>query len=219
VVTVTVHLLTRRAARVMNCGMARMARLVVPVVTVTVHLLTRRAARVMNCGMARMARLVVPGIPHHVTQRGNGRAPTFFSEGDYRLYLDLLAEHCAGAGVEVWAWVLMPNHTHLVLTPSDEDGLRAALSRTHRRYADTFTRERSDRDTSGRGGSAAWPWTKRIWRRQSATWRSTRCARGWSSTPATGDGRASTPIWGWWRTMALRRPRRCSSASAARQSG
>jgi putative transposase len=135
VVTVTVHLLTRRAARVMNCGMARMARLVVPVVTVTVHLLTRRAARVMNCGMARMARLVVPGIPHHVTQRGNGRAPTFFSEGDYRLYLDLLAEHCAGAGVEVWAWVLMPNHTHLVLTPSDEDGLRAALSRTHRRYA------------------------------------------------------------------------------------
>ena len=29
----------------------------------------------------------------------------------------------------------MPNHVHLVLVPSDRDGLRAALARTHRRYA------------------------------------------------------------------------------------
>jgi putative transposase len=29
----------------------------------------------------------------------------------------------------------MPNHVHLILTPSDEDGLRAALARTHRRHA------------------------------------------------------------------------------------
>jgi len=27
--------------------------------------------------MARLARFVVPGIPHHVTQRGNGRQQTF----------------------------------------------------------------------------------------------------------------------------------------------
>ena len=85
--------------------------------------------------MARMARLVVPGIPHHVTQRGNGRARTFFSDEDYALYRDLLAEHCKAAGVEVWGWVLMPNHVHLILTPSDEDGLRRALAPTHRRYA------------------------------------------------------------------------------------
>jgi putative transposase len=60
--------------------------------------------------MARMARAVFPGIPHHVTQRGNGRAQTFFSDDDYQLYRDLLAEHAAKAGVEVWSWVLMPNH-------------------------------------------------------------------------------------------------------------
>jgi len=30
--------------------------------------------------MARLARLVVPGLPHHVTQRGNGRAHSFFSD-------------------------------------------------------------------------------------------------------------------------------------------
>jgi putative transposase len=85
--------------------------------------------------MARLARLVVPGLPHHVTQRGNGRARTFFSDADYRFYRNLLAESCAAAGVEVWAWVLMPNHVHLILVPADEDGLRRALATVHRRYA------------------------------------------------------------------------------------
>jgi putative transposase len=42
--------------------------------------------------MARLARVVVPGIPHHVTQRGNGGARTFFGDDDYALYRDLLGE-------------------------------------------------------------------------------------------------------------------------------
>jgi putative transposase len=46
----------------------------------------------MYASMARVARLVIPDIPHHVTQRGNGRAPTFFSDDDYGLYRALLAE-------------------------------------------------------------------------------------------------------------------------------
>jgi hypothetical protein len=45
--------------------------------------------------MARLARAVFPGHPHHVTQRGNGRATTFFSDADYALYRDLLAERRA----------------------------------------------------------------------------------------------------------------------------
>ena len=85
--------------------------------------------------MARLARVVFPGVAHHVTQRGDGRARTFFGDDDYHLYRTLLAENCAAAGVEVWAWVLMPNHVHLILVPSDEDGLRRALAPTHRRYA------------------------------------------------------------------------------------
>ena len=85
--------------------------------------------------MARLARVVIPGLPHHVTQRGNGRARTFFNDADYALYRDLLAQHCRAAGVEVWAWCLMPNHVHLILVPSDTDGLRRALAAVHRRYA------------------------------------------------------------------------------------
>ena len=50
--------------------------------------------------MARLPRLVLPGIPHHVTQRGNGRAQTFFEDGDYALYLDLLADAARRAQAE-----------------------------------------------------------------------------------------------------------------------
>ena len=85
--------------------------------------------------MARLARAVFPGLPHHVTQRGNGRAQTFFADEDYALYRDLLRDHCRAAGVAIWSWVLMPNHVHLILVPQDADGLRRALAPVHRRYA------------------------------------------------------------------------------------
>ena len=107
--------------------------------------------------MARLARVVIPGHPHHVTQRGNGRARTFFGDSDYALYRDLLAENCHAAEVEVWAWCLMPNHVHLILVPSDPDGLRRALARVHRTYAGTIQarRKRSGHFWQGRFGAVA----------------------------------------------------------------
>ncbi|PVX27881.1 transposase [Sphingomonas pokkalii] len=84
--------------------------------------------------MARLPRLVLPGYPYHVTQRGNRRQQTFFEEGDYALYRDLLAEAARRAGSEIWCYCLMPNHVHLVVVPADEDGLRRTFADAHRRY-------------------------------------------------------------------------------------
>jgi len=84
--------------------------------------------------MARLARIVLPGVAHHVTQRGNRRLPVFFGDDDRRLYLSLLRDGCARAGVRCLAWCLMDNHVHLILVPSDADGLRSALGEAHRRY-------------------------------------------------------------------------------------
>ncbi len=81
-----------------------------------------------------MARLVVPGMPHHVTQRGNRRQQTFFNDGDYAAYLELMAEWCREKGVEIWSHCLMPNHVHLIAVPSTEDGLRGAIGSAHERY-------------------------------------------------------------------------------------
>jgi len=84
--------------------------------------------------MARLSRVVIPGVPHHVTQRGNRRERTFFEDGDYQLYLDLLADAARAAGVEVWSYCLMPNHVHLVVTPGDEEGLWRTFRKVHRHY-------------------------------------------------------------------------------------
>ena len=84
--------------------------------------------------MARLPRLVIPDQPHHVTQRGNRRAQTFFEEGDYALYKDLLSEAAQKANTEIWSYCLMPNHVHIIIVPSDEDGLRRTFADAHRRY-------------------------------------------------------------------------------------
>lgn len=85
--------------------------------------------------MARLARIVVPGYPHHVTARGNRREPIFFETGDQDIYCDLLAEQMHKAKVEVWAYCLMPNHVHLILCPSNKEGLAQAMGAAHRRWA------------------------------------------------------------------------------------
>src|SRR6185503_15888225 len=51
----------------------------------------------------------------------------------------------------------MPNHVHLILVPSDADGLRRALARVHRIYAGTIQarRRRTGHFWQGRFGAVA----------------------------------------------------------------
>ena len=85
--------------------------------------------------MARMARAVAPGFPpHHITQRGNRRQQTVFSDQDFKAYLALIAEWCENYRVEIWAYCLMPNHIHLIAVPETKDGLNLAVGEAHRRY-------------------------------------------------------------------------------------
>jgi putative transposase len=84
--------------------------------------------------MARIARVVAAGMPHHITQRGNRRQATFFSQEDYAVYIGLMAEWCRKYAVDIWGYCLMPNHVHLIAVPSDKEGLRLAIGEAHRRY-------------------------------------------------------------------------------------
>jgi putative transposase len=96
--------------------------------------------------MPRAPRIVVPDLPHHVVQRGNRKQPIFATDQDRRLYLKHLAAACEAADVRCQAWCLMDNHVHLILTPPTADALRAALARTHTRYAQWINRSQ---DLSG----------------------------------------------------------------------
>ncbi len=69
-----------------------------------------------------------------MTQRGNRRARTFFEDGDYELYGVLLGEAARKTETEICCYYLMPNHVHVIIVPSDEDGLRCTFADAHRRY-------------------------------------------------------------------------------------
>ena len=90
--------------------------------------------------MARLARLFVPGCSHHVIQRGNNRADCFHAEADYLrslTYLDTAEEHNK---VRVHAYVLMTNHVHLPLTPSDQQSCGKMMQSLGRQYVGHFNR-------------------------------------------------------------------------------
>lgn len=88
--------------------------------------------------MARLPRLTAPGLPHHLIQRGNNRQRVFVDEVDCARYLDDLAELAARFGLAIHAYVLMPNHVHLLATPSGTDTLARLMQSLGRRYVRWF---------------------------------------------------------------------------------
>lgn len=85
--------------------------------------------------MPRLARVLIDGMPHHITQRGNRRQKTFFHESDYTAYKQYLRKWCRKFSVEVWAYCLMPNHVHLIVSADNADAIRVVFRETHRRYS------------------------------------------------------------------------------------
>ena len=84
--------------------------------------------------MARIARVVAEHYPHHITQRGNRRQDTFFCDGDYEDYIQLMAEWCGEYSVKIWAYCMMPNQVHLIAAPDYAENLCRAIGEAHRRY-------------------------------------------------------------------------------------
>lgn len=88
--------------------------------------------------MARLPRLIIPNQPHHVVQRGNNRQPIFRDEEDYRRFLAWLKEAARFYDVAIHAYVLMPNHLHLLATPREHTGLALMMQKVGRFYVPWF---------------------------------------------------------------------------------
>jgi putative transposase len=88
--------------------------------------------------MARKPRLSLPSIPQHVIQRGNNRQPCFFSEQDFKVYLSKLEEYAKKHQVFVHAFVLMTNHVHLLMTPTESNGISKVMQSLGRYYVRYF---------------------------------------------------------------------------------
>ncbi|HET9578357.1 MAG TPA: transposase [Usitatibacter sp.] len=88
--------------------------------------------------MARLPRLRLPEYPLHVVVRGNNRQAIFLSEGDRVFFHRILCEAARRFGMDVHAYVLMPNHVHLLVTGRSTDSVSKAIQSLGRRYVAYF---------------------------------------------------------------------------------
>jgi putative transposase len=84
--------------------------------------------------MARRARLLFAGVPQHIIQRGNNRQATFFAEEDYASYRHWLDEAKTKYECEIYAYVLMTNHVHLLASAQRPYDLSRMMQHLGRRF-------------------------------------------------------------------------------------
>lgn len=70
--------------------------------------------------MPRKPRFNLPGDPLHLVQRTHHRMLCFFTDEDRRYYLKSLHDSCKRYRLDIHAYVLMPDHVHLLVTPRDK---------------------------------------------------------------------------------------------------
>ena len=90
--------------------------------------------------MPRRARVKFAGVPLHIIQRGNNRIACFFAEEDYRFYLRHLDQLAQRLECDVHAYVLMTNHVHLLVTPSETDSASLLMKHLGQRYVQYVNR-------------------------------------------------------------------------------
>jgi putative transposase len=88
--------------------------------------------------MPNARRFHAPGFPQHVVQRGNDRQPCFRHVDDFNEYLARLALASKKYDVAVHAYVLMPNHVHLLATPAAMDGVARVMQAVGSAYVRSF---------------------------------------------------------------------------------
>lgn len=71
-------------------------------------------------------------------QRGNNRLPCFLDDGDRSRYRQLLRESLIATGCRLHAYVLMDNHVHLLLTPSEAGATARMMQKLGRQYVGQF---------------------------------------------------------------------------------
>jgi putative transposase len=91
--------------------------------------------------MARLPRLVVPHQPHHIIQRGHDKQLIFRDSADHAAFLEWLKEGAKRFKVAIHAYVLMPDHIHVLATPVDADGLARMMQWVGRYYVPYYNQK------------------------------------------------------------------------------
>ncbi len=79
--------------------------------------------------MPRSARVDIGNEIYHVINRANGRHQIFETDEDYHLFEKLLLETKELVDMRILAYIIMPNHWHLVLHPNKDGDLGTFMHR------------------------------------------------------------------------------------------
>jgi putative transposase len=90
--------------------------------------------------MSRLPRYFVEGLPLHIIVRGNDRMPVFRYRADFSYFKSTLLEASQRHRLAIHAYVLMPNHVHLLATPADAASAPKVMQSVGRRYVYYFNR-------------------------------------------------------------------------------
>ncbi len=88
--------------------------------------------------MAHTLRLFAPDNVYHVTQRGNNRMPVFRMPQDRHVYLQYMSESLGRRTCRLYAYCLMTNHVHLLVSASDPEDVSRLMEEVQGRYARYF---------------------------------------------------------------------------------
>jgi putative transposase len=92
--------------------------------------------------MPRTARVAPREHVYHVLTRGNNRQDVFKDEEDFKKYLELLLRYKERYQFKLYHYVLMTNHVHLVIEPSEYGGsLSEIMKGINLAYAQHYKRK------------------------------------------------------------------------------
>jgi putative transposase len=89
-------------------------------------------------------KLNVPRLVFHITQRAAGKEPLFVEDSDYLFMLWLMKEMSASHSLRMYAFCLMPNHTHFLMSTTEQnlyDAMRDLFSRYAMRFNKKYERK------------------------------------------------------------------------------
>lgn len=87
--------------------------------------------------MPRKERVFLKDTPQLLVVRGNNKQNIFHDDDDYQNFLEILSMQSKDCGCDIHAYVLMPNHLHLLLSPKEPKSvgrLMQGIGRTYVRY-------------------------------------------------------------------------------------
>jgi putative transposase len=88
--------------------------------------------------MARLPRYSIINQPQHIILQGRDGQQIYFEDQDYQYFHDCLGAATYNYQLKLHAYVLMPDHVHILATPTTTDGISRTVQSIGRNYVQYY---------------------------------------------------------------------------------